>query len=144
MTDPKPTPTVPAAGTPWYSGLLRLVKSSKAWVALIASTGAVGMSIHGDVTSNKALFFVQVIVGIYLIAHGIEDAAVKFSSNAKKDPAAALASVMAVVPHLMPLIEDIFKKTMPTAEEIESVFGLKGDKVFQDAPPDDAPPQKKA
>jgi len=136
----KPVPSTPAAPTaaPWYAGILRLLKSGKAWVTLLASLGAVAMNVHGSVGGDKTLNFVEIVVGLYLIAHAAEDAALKLRG---KDPAAVAGALASVIPQILPVLEDMLRKSAPSLSELEHALGM--DKEDPSAVKNVAPDPKK-
>lgn len=67
------------------AALERLLKSSKAWVVLLAVVGVIVMNVTGRIDGARALEFIQWIVGIFLGTVAAEDVAAKLRSKKESD-----------------------------------------------------------
>jgi len=97
--------------TPWYSGLQRLVGSSKAWVVLAAIVGIVVMNVTGRIEGTQALEAITWVVAVWLGAVAIEDGAHKMQGGGnKKLSAGGQAETLARIMQLFtPLLSKLFE-----------------------------------
>ncbi len=107
---------------PWYSGLQRLIGSSKAWVVLAAIIGIIVMNVYGQIEGPRALEAITWMVGIWLGAVAVEDGASNLGGRkGPGDSSQYIATLMEMLGSLFETLKPSEPLPAPEEEAAEPV-----------------------